>query len=75
MSQKRKSRLETLKDCAPEMLSALKSTRDILHNALNDDYFDRKVFERLQKQVIAVLDLAVGETGYVPHVKKKGGEA
>ncbi len=53
----------------------IRSTRDILHNALNDDYFDREVFERLQKRVIAVLDLAVDETGYVPHVKVKGGEA
>ena len=75
MSKKHKSRLETLRDCAPEMLSVIRSTRAILRNALNDDYFDREVFERLQKRVIAVLDLAVDETGYVPHVKVKGGEA
>ncbi len=56
-------------DSAPEMLSALRSVRDILHNALNDDYFDREVFERLQKRVIEVLNVAVGESGYVPHMK------
>ncbi len=72
MSRKHKSRLETLRDCAPEMLSVIRSTRNIIHNALNDDYFDREVFERLQKRVIMVLDLAVGESCYVPHVKKKG---
>ena len=69
MSRKNKSRLETLRDSAPEMLSALRATRDILHNALNDDYFDREVFERLQKRVIEVLKIAVGESGYVPHMK------
>ena len=69
MSRKHKSRLETLRDSAPEMLSALRSVRDILHNALNDDYFDREVFERLQKRVIEVLNVAVGESGYVPHMK------
>ena len=69
MSRKHKSRLETLRDCAPEMLSALRSTRDILHNALADDYFDREVFERLQKRVLEVLELAVGASNYVPAMK------
>ena len=66
MSRKHKSRLETLRDCAPEMLSALRSTRDILHNALADDYFDREVFERLQRLVLETLDTAVGDSNYVP---------
>ena len=39
MSKKHKSRLETLRDSAPEMLLTLRYVRDILHNALNDDYF------------------------------------
>ena len=68
MSKKHKTRIKTLMDCAPEMLSVLRSTQDILHNALNDDYFDREIFKRLQKRVIEVLDLAVGKSGYIPHV-------
>ena len=66
---KAKSRLETLKDSTPEMLSVLRSVRDILHNALNDNCFDREVFERLQKRVLEVLYVAVGESNYVPHLK------
>ena len=69
MSKKCKSHLETLRDSAPEMLSVLRSTRDILSNALNDNDFDREVFERLQKRVLEVLELAVGASNYVPAMK------
>ncbi len=75
MSKKSKSRLETLRDSAPEMLSALRAVRDVLNNALQDNYFDRDVFERLQKRVLEVLELAIGASNYVPAVKvQKEGE-
>ncbi len=70
MSKKAKSRLETLRDSAPAMLSALRATRDILRNALNDDNFDREVFERLQRLVLETLDTAVGDSNYVPSRKE-----
>ena len=69
MSKKSKSRLETSRDSAPEMLSALRAVRDVLHNALQDNYFDREVFDRLQKRVLEVLELAVGDSNYVPAMK------
>ena len=69
MSKKSKSRLETLRDSAPEMLSALRAVRDVLNNALQDNYFDRDVFERLQKRVLEVLELDVGASNYVPAMK------
>lgn len=50
MSKKAKSHLEILRDSAPSMLAVLCSTRDLLHNALNDDYFDREVFERFKRR-------------------------
>ena len=71
MSKKSKSRLETLRDSAPEMLSALRAVRDVLNNALQDNYFDREVFERLQKRVLEVLELAVGDSNYVPAMKEE----
>ena len=71
MSKKAKSRLETLQDSALEMLAVLRSTRDLLNNALTDDNFDREVFERLQARVIEVLDAAVGKSHYVPSMKGK----
>ena len=75
MSRKHKSRLETLRDSTPEMLAALRFTRDILRNALNDNFFDRDVFERLQKNINKVLDLAVGNSNYVPAIKRQEGQA
>lgn len=66
MGKKTKSHLETLRDNAPEMLAVLRSTRDILRNALNDNYFDREVFERLQERVVNVIDSVAGESNYVP---------
>ncbi len=72
MSRKPKSRLKTLQDSAPEMLSTLRATRDILHNALNDNYFDRDVFTRLQERVLDVLRLALPDYTYVPRMKDKG---
>ena len=66
MSKKTKSRFETLQDSAPNMLAVLRSTRDLLKNALNDEYFDREIFERLQERVQEVLELAVGDSNYVP---------
>lgn len=70
MSKKDKSRLETLKDSAPEMLMVLRSARDILNNALNDNLFEREVFERLQVRILQVLEKAVGNSHYVPAIKK-----
>lgn len=70
MSKKDKSRLETLKDSAPEMLMVLRSARDILNNALNDNLFEREVFERLQVRILQVLEKAVGNSYYVPAIKK-----
>ena len=70
MSKKCKSHLETLRDSAPEMLSVLRSTRDILSNALNDNDFDREIFKRLQKRVIEVLDIAVCDSNYVPAIRE-----
>lgn len=72
MSRKPKSRLKTLQDNAPEMLSTLRATRDILHNALNDNYFDRDVFTRLQERVLDVLRLALPDYTYVPKMEDKG---
>ena len=69
MSKKHKSRLETLRDSAPEMLLTLRYVRDILHNALNDDYFDREVFLLLQKRVIDTLE-ATGAGDYVPKIQE-----
>ena len=66
MSQKRKSHFETLRKSAPNMLAALRSTRDILKNALTDNYFDRETFERLQSRVLEVLELSVGDSNYIP---------
>ena len=65
MSKKRKSLLETLRDGSPEMLETLRSVRDILHNALNDNYFDRDVFLLLQKRVNDTLE-GIGVGNYSP---------